>query len=104
MRRRRDDADVAELAALADGSIAPERRADLEARVGASTELADALAEQQRALTLTRGAAAEVEAPSGLRARVGAERNRSPAGRRRAARSPSAPSGSRPSRWPWPSA
>ena len=75
MRRRKDDADVAELAALADGTIAPERRAGIEARVAASTELADALAEQERALTLTRGAAAEVEAPAGLRARVEAERN-----------------------------
>jgi anti-sigma-K factor RskA len=74
MRRRRDAADVAELAALADGSIAPERRADLEARVAASTELADALAEQQRALVLSRGAASEVEAPAGLRARVEAQR------------------------------
>jgi hypothetical protein len=80
MRRRRQDEaeaggrDVAELAALADGSLAPERRAALEARVAASSELAERLAEQERALALTRSAAAEVEAPAGLRARVAAER------------------------------
>jgi Anti-sigma-K factor rskA len=80
MRRRREDEaeaggrDVAELAALADGSLAPDRRAELEAQVAASSELADRLAEQERALALTRGAATEVEAPAGLRARVAAER------------------------------
>jgi hypothetical protein len=76
-RRRQDEAggqDIAELAALADGSLAPERRAALEARVAASSELADRLAEQQRAVALTRNAAAEVEAPAGLRARIDAER------------------------------
>ena len=53
----------AELAALADGSLAPDRRAALEARVAASPELADLLAEQERAVALARSAAAEVEAP-----------------------------------------
>src|SRR5215216_7687888 len=60
MRRRpRDEpaGDVAELAALADGSLAPERRAALEARVAASSELADRLAEQQRAVAFARNAA-----------------------------------------------
>jgi hypothetical protein len=61
---------MAELAALADGSLAPERRAEVAARVGASSELADRLAEQQRAVALTRHAAAEVEAPPALRGRV----------------------------------
>jgi hypothetical protein len=78
LRRRRDeqavDAEIAELAALADGSLAPERRAALEARVAASSELADLLAEQERAVTLTRSAAAEVEAPAALRARIKAQR------------------------------
>ncbi len=86
-RRRTDEADgqeIAELAALADGSLAPERRAALEARVAASSELADRLAEQQRAVALTRSAAAEVEAPAGLRARVDAQRRprRAPVQRR----------------------
>jgi Anti-sigma-K factor rskA len=78
MRSRREDEDggreIAELAALADGSLAPERRAALEARVAASSELAERLAEQQRAVTLARSAAAEVEAPAALRARVEAQR------------------------------
>jgi len=78
MRRRRQDEaggqEIAELAALADGSLAPERRAALEARVAASSELADRLAEQERSVALTRSAAAEVEAPASLRARIEAER------------------------------
>ena len=77
MRRRRQDEaggqEIAELAALADGTLAPERRAELEARVAASSELADRLAEQQRALALSRSASAEVDAPAALRARVEAQ-------------------------------
>jgi hypothetical protein len=77
-RRRRDEGggqEPAELAALADGSLAPERRAALEARVAASSELADRLAEQQRAVALAQSAAAEVEAPAALRARIQAQRH-----------------------------
>ncbi len=76
-RRRQDDAgdrEVAELAALADGSLAPDRRVALEARVADSPELAGLLAEQQRAVGLVRGAAAEIDAPASLRARVEAQR------------------------------
>ena len=88
MRRgQKDEAggqDVVELAALADGSLAPERRAALEARVAASPELAERLAEQQRAVTLTQSAAAEVEAPVDLRRRIEAQRQprRRPVSRR----------------------
>ena len=78
MRRgRKEEAEVhgfAELAALADGSVAPERRAGLEARIAASPALADRLAEQQRAVVLLRGAGDEVGAPAGLRARLEAQR------------------------------
>jgi anti-sigma factor ChrR (cupin superfamily) len=73
MRRRRED-ETAELAALADGSLTPERRAAVEAHVAASPELAARLAEQQRAVAYTRDVAADVEAPSGLRRRVDAQR------------------------------
>jgi len=77
-RRNRQDEpggrETAELAALADGSLAPDRRAALEARVAASPELADRLAEQERAVALARSAAAEVEAPAALRARIEARR------------------------------
>jgi hypothetical protein len=78
MRRGRDEEadvrDVAEITALADGSVAPERRAPLEARVAASPALADRLAEQERAVALLRGAGDEVEAPARLRARLEAQR------------------------------
>ena len=79
MRRRRENKaaggqEIAELAALADGSLAPERRAALEARVAASAELADRLAEQQRGVALARSAANGVEAPAALRARIEAQR------------------------------
>jgi anti-sigma-K factor RskA len=78
MRRRRQDLNggeqLAELAALADGSLAPERRAELEAQIAESPELAELLAEQERAVGFARSAASEVEAPAGLRARVDARR------------------------------
>jgi hypothetical protein len=77
MRRRRQDEaggqETAELAALADGSLASERRASLEAEVGESPELAERLAEQQRAVALARSAVAGVEAPAGLRERIEAQ-------------------------------
>jgi len=78
LKRRQEEKaggqEMAELAALADGSIAPERRAALEERVASSSELADRLAEQQRAVALARSAVAQVEAPAVLRARVEAQR------------------------------
>ena len=78
MRRRREDEfgdrEIAELAALADGSLPPERRVALEARVAASPELAHRLAEQRRAVTLTRSAGDGIEAPAALRAHIEAQR------------------------------
>jgi Anti-sigma-K factor rskA len=86
LRRRRQEAgeELSELAALADGSLPPERRAALEARVAASSELSDRLAEQERAVMLTQTASEEVEAPTALRARVEAQRRvrRAPVSRR----------------------
>jgi hypothetical protein len=77
MRRTRDErngeSELAELAALADGTLPPERRATVEARIAASAELADLLAEQERAVALMRGAA-DIEAPAALRARIEAQR------------------------------
>jgi hypothetical protein len=75
--------ETAELAALADGSLAQDRRAALENQVAASPELAARLAEQQRAIALTQSAAAEVEAPAALRARVEAQRRERSAPRQR---------------------
>jgi hypothetical protein len=57
-----------ELAALADGSLAPERREQALERVRGSRELQAALAEQRRAIELT--AAVAVRAPASLRSRV----------------------------------
>ena len=65
-----DDQEIVELAALADGSIAPDRRAALEDSIAASPELAELLAEQERAVGFARAAAVEVEAPASLRARI----------------------------------
>jgi Anti-sigma-K factor rskA len=77
MRHRREaedgDREIAELAALADGSLAPGRRSAVEAQVAGSPELADRLAEQQRAVALAQSAATEVVAPAALRARIDAQ-------------------------------
>src|SRR5450432_2194883 len=58
----------AELAALADGSLPAERRAQLRARIDASPELAAALGEQERVVTMLR--ALDEPAPAALHARV----------------------------------
>jgi len=89
MRRRGgeepEDQANAELAALADRTLPAERRAALEARVAASPELANQLAEQQQAIALVRNVGATVEAPASLRAGVEARqrgRQRQPSARR----------------------
>jgi len=77
MKRRREvrpDGELAELAALADGSLALERRAELDARVAASSELAERLGEQQRAVALAESATNGVEVPAALRAHIEAQR------------------------------
>ena len=83
-RREDDDREPVELAALADGSIADDRRAEVEAQIAASPELAARFAEQQRAVGLTRAAADETEAPHDLRTRIDSRR-RAPASRVRVA-------------------
>src|SRR5579862_210047 len=70
---RPSDHDVVELAALADGSLASERRGALEARLAVSPELRERLAEQEQALALTRHAVDGVEAPASLRERIDAQ-------------------------------
>ena len=62
-----------ELAALADGTLPAARRQALEAEAAASPRLAAALAEQRRALAITRAAVAETEAPASLRAALDAQ-------------------------------
>jgi hypothetical protein len=73
----------AELAALADGTLPPERAAALEARIAESPELAAALAQQRQAVSLLRQAVAETEAPLALRERLERDRQRLAAPRRR---------------------
>jgi hypothetical protein len=68
------DREAAEIAALADGSLPPERRAALERRIAASPQLRVALDEQMRAIQAVR--AADVGAPARLRAAVRAARQR----------------------------
>jgi hypothetical protein len=85
MAREHDDAiadEPVELARLADGTLPAGRRAALEARVAASPELGERLAEQRRAIEMLDAVAAP--APDRLRQRVAAERRRAlPAARRR---------------------
>jgi hypothetical protein len=75
-RRRHEapDDEPIELAALADGTLPPERRAGLEAEVAASPEVAAHLLEQERALELVHRATAATAAPARLRAGVEAQR------------------------------
>src|SRR4051812_50091124 len=75
--------ELAELAALADGTLPPERRGPLEARVAASPELRELLERQIRAVAATRGTASE-PAPASLRTSVERRNGASAAGRRRA--------------------
>lgn len=68
--------DLQDVAALADGSIDPSRRAAVEARVQASEELTAELARQRSVLDLVVQAQRTVGAPASLRQAVGAERIR----------------------------
>ena len=73
----------AALAALADGSLPPERARALAARIAESPELAAALAQQRQAVSILRQAVAETEAPLALRERLENDRQRLAAPRRR---------------------
>jgi hypothetical protein len=75
--------EIAEISRLADGTLADERRAEVEARIAASGELAEAYAHERRAVELLRSARERDRAPAGLRARIEAER---PSARTRARR------------------
>jgi anti-sigma factor RsiW len=63
---RLSEAELAELAALADGTLPPERRPAVEARVAASPELQELLERQRRAFTATQALASE-PVPASLR-------------------------------------
>ena len=79
-----NERELADLAALADGSLPPERRAEVEARTQADPELRALVDEQRRAVDLVRTAGADTRAPLALRERVEADRQRlAPRARRR---------------------
>ena len=66
--------DLADVAALADGSLPPDRRSEVEYLVAASPRLRELLRAQQASVTAVRRAAGP--APAGLRAWIEAERRR----------------------------
>ena len=66
--------ELAELSALADGTLDPARRAEVQARVSASPELSALYARERRVVVALHEARATERAPAGLRARVGAAR------------------------------
>jgi hypothetical protein len=83
-REQPSEEEIREIAGLADGSLPPERRAAAQARVDASPELRELLAEQRRAVETVRAASASVAAPSGLRTSIQAQqRALAPTRRRR---------------------
>jgi anti-sigma factor RsiW len=65
-----DERLLADLAAAADGTLPPGRRAEIETLAAHDPELAEALERQCRAAAMIRGAAAGVTAPASLRARI----------------------------------
>jgi anti-sigma factor RsiW len=75
--------ELAELSALADGTLPAERRAAVEARVAGSPELQELLDRQRRALAATQSLASE-PVPHSLRDAVEARRRARPVWRRRA--------------------
>jgi anti-sigma factor RsiW len=77
--------EMAELSALADGSLPAERRAEVEARVAAAPELQEVLERQRRGFLATRGMAAE-EVSASLEAEVEARRAALGAGKGRSRR------------------
>ena len=76
---RPSEAELRDLAALADGTLPESRRAEVEARVAGSAVLSDELARQRRGLAAIRAAGSEVAAPARLRANVAALRGEAPA-------------------------
>lgn len=79
--------ELVDLARLADGSLAPAQRAEVEARIAATPGGPELLAGERRAVDVVRTAAGAVRAPAQLRERIAAEgaRARRPAARRRVA-------------------
>jgi hypothetical protein len=66
--------ELADLSALADGSLDPARRAEVSARIAASLELTALYERERRVVELLHDARASDRAPAGLRARIEAQR------------------------------
>lgn len=76
--------ELRELSALADGTLDPNRREEVAARIAASPELTALYERERRVVEMVRDAGLNVHAPAGLRARIEAQRpKRSVAARRR---------------------
>jgi anti-sigma factor RsiW len=82
MASRLSAEEMAELSSLADGTLPPNRRAALEARVAASPELQELVDRQRKAVAATKAMASE-PAPASLRAAVEAHRRERDTARRR---------------------
>ena len=66
--------ELAEVTRLADGTLDPRRRAEVEARIASSSELRELYAQQVKAVGVLHAARASGRAPARLRARIEAER------------------------------
>jgi anti-sigma factor RsiW len=75
--------ELAELSALADGTLGPARRAQVQARIAGSPELTILYERERRVVEALRSAGATDRAPAGLRARIEAHRPSAPARARR---------------------
>ena len=76
--------ELRDLSALADGTLDPARREEVESRIAASPELSALYAREQQVVDLLHSARATDRAPASLRARIAAERpKRTVAARRR---------------------
>src|SRR2546430_7844994 len=74
---------LADLSALADGSLDPARRDEVSARISASPELSALYERERRVVELLHEARATDRAPAGLRARIEAQRPSRPVRARR---------------------
>jgi anti-sigma factor RsiW len=70
------DRDLRDLSALADGTLDPARREEVQARISASPELTELLERERGVVELLHEARARDRAPAGLRARIDSERPR----------------------------
>lgn len=77
--------ELADLSALADGSLAPERRDEVQGRIAASPELSALYANERRVVELLGEPSNRPPAPAPLRARIDAERSTTATRRRRSA-------------------